>query len=367
MHAEGREFPLLLRHADVKRACRDWQTFSSDDPFLIVPHSEAAVRSVRQLPIETDPPLHRTFREMVEGLFKRPNDDAYRRRMRSVVDDAVGESLKRREVEVVRELALPIQSRGLALLLGVEPAEADEWIGWGLHVFREGDGVAKGQRLTHYVRRKFAEAEGRDGDDFFALLSRAEIDGRKLTLDEKEGFASVTFAGGRDTVIHTLSEVVAHCGRDATVLPFLRDDPQRITLAIEEYVRFVSPLTALARRCRLSVELAGVTLRPGDRVGLCWPSANRDESVFERPDELVLDRKVNPHLGFGFGIHHCLGAAQARLILRCLMTSLVEHVERVELLEVVPQIERESTFERQVGYQRLTVRLTPRTCETQRS
>lgn len=169
MEAEGHAFPLILRHADVKQVCRHWKTFSSDDPFMIVPHSETHVRTVRQLPIEVDLPAQGEYQALVEGLFRRPNEPGYRAEM---------------------------------------------------------------QRLT--------------------------------------------------------DEIVAGCvGRG----------------------------------------------------------------------EVVLDRAVNPHLGFGFGVHHCLGAPQARLVLRCLMTALVEKVGRVEVLEAVPQLERESSFERQVGYERLVVRL----------
>jgi cytochrome P450 len=360
MRAEGRDFPLFLRHADVKDACRDWQTFSSDDPFMIVPHSEAHVRTARQLPIEIDPPDHKEYRTLVEGLFKRPNDPAYRQQMQALADRVVAECLSRGTFDAVRELALPLQSRSLALLLGVDESEAELWISWGVHVFKEGDGVSKGKALTDYVARKFAEAQGSAGDDFFSLLSLAEFRGRKLTDEEKQGFAGVTFAGGRDTIIHTVSGTMAHCATHPDALGFLRADPARITLAIEEVVRHVSPLTAIARKCPAGADIAGVHLNPGDRLGLCWPSANRDEKVFSRPDEMILDRSPNPHLGFGFGVHHCLGAPQARLILRCLITALCEKVGTIRLVEAKPQIEMESSFERQVGYERLRVTATPR-------
>lgn len=364
MRAEGKDLPLLLRHADVKDACRDWQTFSSDDPLMIVPHSEADVRDVRQLPIEIDPPAQKEYRALVDPLFKRPNDPAYREKMAALTDRVVGDcvarSLSGGAVDAVRELALPLQSRSLALLLGVDESEAELWISWGVHVFKEGDGVAKGRQMAEYVRKMFRDAEGSTRDDFFSLLNRAEFRGRRLTLEEKEGFAAVTFAGGRDTIIHSVSGFVGYCAQNPRALAFLREDPARITPAIEEVVRFVSPLTALARKCPRGADIAGVHIEPGDRVGLCWPSANRDEKVFQNPDEIVLDRSPNPHLGFGFGTHHCLGAPQARLILRCLMTTMCEKIAEVKLLRAVPQIETESSFARQVGYERLEVTLVGR-------
>ena len=94
----------------------------------------------------------------------------------------------------------------------------------------------------------------------------------------------------------------------------------------------------------------------GNRVGLCWPSANRDETVFEKADEVVLDRAPNPHIGFGFGIHNCLGAPQARLIIRSLLKSLSEQVKSIELISAVPRMEKEESYTRQVGYDQALVK-----------
>ena len=360
MAAEGQDLPLILRLQDVRRTCKDWRTFSNDDPFRIVPHSEAGVRSVRQYPIETDPPDHTEYRALVEPFFARPNDPAYQAGMRQLVDDLLVTAARADSVEVVREFALPLQSRSLARLLNVDEAEADLWISWGTHVFKEGDGTAKGAALADYVRRQFERTAGSDGADFFSTLNRAQFRGRPLTTEEKHGFANMAFAGGRDTVIHTVSGVIAHFAEHRADLDFLRADPARIVTAAEEFVRFVSPLTAIARRCPHGATVAGETVPPGDRVGLCWPSANRDASAFADADQVMLDRSPNPHVGFGFGTHSCLGAAQARLILRSLLASLCEHVGHIALIDAEPEVEHESSFSRQVGYRRLVVRFTTR-------
>ncbi|MEM6315215.1 MAG: cytochrome P450 [Planctomycetota bacterium] len=357
MHAEGQDMPLILRLRDVRKTCKDWKTFSNDDPFMIVPHSEADVRSVRQLPIETDPPDHKEYRALVDPFFKRPGvDEEYQADMRALVDGLVMSALGN-EIEAVREFALPLQSRSLARLLGVDESEADLWISWGTHVFKEGDGVAKGADLAEYIRKKFVDTECSDGDDFFSTLNRIEFRGRRLTLEEKHGFANMAFAGGRDTVIHSVSGILAYVAEHPEALDFLREDDTRIVPAVEEFVRHISPLTAIARKCPHGAEVSGVTVEPGERVGLCWPSANRDAQTFEHPDDVVLDRAPNPHVGFGFGIHNCLGAPQARLILRSLLTVLCDRVGHIDLLEAVPDIEEESSFKRQVGYSRLRVKM----------
>ena len=98
----------------------------------------------------------------------------------------------------------------------------------------------------------------------------------------------------------------------------------------------------------------------GGRVSLCWASANRDETVFEAPEEVRLDRKPNPHLAFGFGAHLCLGAAHARLLVRTLLQKCIERVGRITVLSSQERVEREQAYQRVMGYESLVVRITPR-------
>jgi cytochrome P450 len=355
MQAEGQDFPLILRLQDLRKACKDWATFSSDDPFMIVPHSEADVRTVRQYPLEVDPPAHADYRAIVEPFFALANDPEYQPGIDKLVHDALGFAFDKDSVEVVREVLIPIQSRALAKLLNVDDAEADVWIGWGTHIFKDGDGVSKGADVERYTSQKFADSTDPDADDFFSVLNRAELKGRKLTLEEKNGMANLAFAGGRDTIIHTLSSIIEYFGNHPDQLEFLREDESRLSTAAEEFVRFVSPSTALARKCPHGAQVLDVEVSPGGRVGLCWPSANRDETVFSNPEQVVLDRYPNPHVGFGFGIHRCLGAQHARVVIRSFLTFLTTRIKAISILESVPQIETESSFNRQVGYERLVV------------
>ncbi len=359
VRAEGEDLPLVLRLQDVRKTCKDWKTFSNDDPLMIVLHSEADVRSVRQLPIETDPPQHTAYRKLVEPLFRRPQQPDYLADLRAMVRDKVRDALAADEIEAVRGLALPLQSHGLTRLLGVPDAEAATWIGWGTHVYRDGDDpAAKGSVIDTYFHQAFARATDPEANDFFSFLNHVEFEGRRLTEEEKHGFAHMTFAGGRDTVINTLSSIVAYVAEHPDALAFLRADEERITTAAEEFVRFVSPVTAIARRCPHGGDLPGTQtpIPAGGRVALCWPSANRDTAVFKDADQVVLDRAPNPHVGFGFGAHNCLGQHQARALIRSLLHELCDQVSRIELVEAVPEIEEESSYRRQSGYAKLRVR-----------
>jgi cytochrome P450 len=142
-------------------------------------------------------------------------------------------------------------------------------------------------------------------------------------------------------------------------LEFLRADPKRIIHAGEEFFRVFMPLTHIGRVCPEETGVNGVTVRAGERVSLCWASANRDERAFDAPDEVRLDRKPNPHLAFGFGTHLCMGAPHARLILRTLLQKCTERIARITVLESRERVESEACYKRTLGYESLTVRLTP--------
>ena len=360
---DGEKVPMILRMKDLRKTAKDWKSFSSDLAPKITLHSEADVRSVRQLPIEVDPADPTDYRALVQPLFDRPkNDPEYMDHIQVLVEEMVEAAASESVLEAVRGFALPLQSRALTYLLSMPESEADVWIGWGVHVFHDrDDDVESGHLLESYTGEQFRKAEKNPGEDFFSYLNQVEFRGRKLTFEEKQGFANVTFAGGRDTVINTVSSIFTYLGEHPDALDFLREDETRIVTAVEEFVRYVSPLTATTRKCPHATRVLDQQDVPaGNRVGLCWPSANRDDQVFKTPDQVILDRSPNPHIGFGFGIHNCMGAPHARLIIRSLLKALCDRVDRIELLDAVPKKEVESSFERVVGYESVKVRIMER-------
>lgn len=361
---QGERVPMLLRHKDVRDATRDWKTFSSNAPFRVPIPSEESVRNVRQLPIETDPPDHAAYRKLIEPFFNRPREEWMQDKIRGLVVAMLDDALARESVEVVGEFALPMQSCALAVLLGVPSAEADEWIGWGIHVFRgaESGGLSeeKGALLDRYIQRRLDLAEANPGEDFFSALTQADFQGRRLTRDEMTGFCNLAFAGGRDTVIHSISSIIAHIAERAEILQMLRDDPKLVMSATEEFMRHISPITHLGRVCPHGADVHGTRVEPDGRVSLCWASANRDASVFDAPEELQLDRKPNPHVAFGSGLHTCVGALHSRVLFRILLAELAARVGSVRVVEMVRQVESVGPFERQVGFDKLVVQFTPR-------
>lgn len=346
---------MILRHEEVRKMARDWERFSSDAPFRVPIPSEENVRTMRQLPVETDPPDHTDYRKIVEPFFARAKEAGMIAQVEGLIEGQLRAAMARNEVELVREFALPIQSHALTYLLNVPESEAATWISWGIHVFRDGD--SKGGMLEKYLHEQLDKAAGSGGEDFFSALTRATFRGRALTRTEMMGFANLTFAGGRDTVIHTISSVLGYFANKPEALEFLRADMARITHATEEFYRVITPLTHIARVCPVETEVHGVKVPPKGRVSLCWASANFDEGVFKAPEEVKLDRKPNPHLAFGFGPHLCLGAAHARLILRTLLQKCCELVGGIEVIEAKERVETEEKYARALGYESLKLKV----------
>ncbi|MCU0771701.1 MAG: cytochrome P450 [Verrucomicrobia bacterium] len=348
---------MILRHEDVRRAAKDWKTFSSDAPFRVPIPSEEEVRSMRQLPIETDPPEHTDYRKITDPFFQRPKDPAFMARIEALVDGLLTDAIARDAIEIVKEFALPLQSRALTHLLNVPESEAETWIGWGIHVFKvTGGEFKKGDRLEEYLQAQFDRAVANPGEDFFSALTKATFRGRPLTREEMMGFANLAFAGGRDTIIHTISCALGYLATHREALEYLREDPKRITHASEEFFRVFMPLTHIGRVCPEDTNVNGVTVKAGERISLCWASANMDEKAFDAPEEVRLDRKPNPHLSFGFGTHLCMGAPHARLLLRTLLQKCTEHLASITVLASKQRVETEARYQRELGYDSLVVK-----------
>lgn len=353
---QGETLPMILRHASVREAARDWKTYSSDAPFRVPIPSEEEVRTMRQLPIETNPPEHTEYRAIVEPFFQRARQPDVIKKVATLIEGMLNLALVRESIEIVTEFALPVQSRALTYLLNVPESEADTWIGWGIHVFKATGGkFKKGIVLEDYLHAQFDRAAANPGEDMFSALARATYRGRRLTREEMMGFGNLVFAGGRDTIIHSISSIIAYLGKTPAALEYLREDPKRIVLAGEEFFRVFMPLTHIGRVCPVDTEVRGVPVKAGGRVSLAWASANFDETVFEAPGEIRLDRKPNSHLSFGHGTHFCLGAAHARLIVRSLLEALTRRVGRITVLEAKEHLEHEARYDRKNGYDLLTV------------
>ncbi len=357
---DGAPVAMILGFKEVREAARDWEKFSSDAPFRVPIPREEDVRTVRQYPLEVDPPVHAKYRKIAEPFFKRPSQPEYIECMGALIEELLTDAMTRDSIEIVREFAIPLQSRALTYLLNMPESEAEIWIGWGTHVFRDASGVSKGAEMEAYTNELFDKAQANPGDDFFSALTQATFDGRPLTRDEMQGFANIAFAGGRDTIINTVSTILAYFAAHPESLNELRDEPKRVIVAGEELIRYTTPLTHIGRLCPVNTDVYGVEVKADHLISLCWASANFDETVFDNPETVQLDRKPNPHISFGQGIHNCMGAAHARLIVRTLLTKLSAMAANVTLISETRHIETEAAYTRANAYEELAVNIVAR-------
>ncbi|MFT5886876.1 MAG: cytochrome P450 [Arcticibacterium sp.] len=352
---------MLLRLKDVRKTAHNWKTFQSEaTPGRIVIPSEVNIRETRQIPFEIDPPRHGEYRSLVEAWFKRPLEEDYTSKLTSQIETAIDEALKKNSLEAVTEMALPIQSRALTLLLNTPYEEAETWISWGTHVFRsEGEALDanKANVLYDYIDNELDKSANNPGEDLYSVLLNSDFEGRKLNKEEAKGVMVLTFAGGRDTVINALTNSIAYFAEHPESLERIRKEPEIIGKTVEELIRYFSPLTQMGRVVTEDTSVCDEDIKADTRVSLCWASANRDESVFENANDVVIDRKINPHVGFGFSHHKCLGATHARQIMKVFIKALSKKVERIEILDHKDNIEELGEFKRKVGFHSLKVKL----------
>ncbi|MBU2872079.1 cytochrome P450 [Colwellia sp. E2M01] len=351
---------MVMGLKDVRKCAHNWKSFQSggEEVGRIVVPSEAAIRDVRQIPFEVDPPEHGGFRKLVEPWFKRPLEADYQEKLKVIIDELVEEAIKQPKIEVVEEFALKLQSRALTLLLNTPFEESEVWIGWGTHVFRSKDTDLDGDKanlLYDYIDKEIEKAIANPNDNFYSVLLASEVNGKKLTKEEIKGVISLTFAGGRDTVINAVTNTIAYFSEHPESLQRLHDEPEITTKAVEELVRYFSPLTHMGRVVTEDTAVCEHAVKADSRISLCWASANRDAKAFENPDEVVLDRKLNPHVGFGFSTHNCLGATHARQILAILIGSLSSKLSSIDAFENEENIEDWQQFQRKVGFHSLNV------------
>jgi cytochrome P450 len=357
---QGETIPMILRHKEVRKAAKDWKTYSSDAPLRVPIPSEGDVRTVRQYPLEVDPPSHTAYRKLVEPFFLRPKDPAVLEKIHTLIKRLIDSALAADEIDIVKDFSIPLQSHALTYLLNVDEKQAELWISWGIHVFKDGDGKSKGPFMEKYCQEMFEAAEEYPGEDFFSALNQADFDGRELTMEEKLGYANIAFAGGRDTIIHTATRILKYFAENPKALECIREHPESINTAAEEFFRLFIPLTHIGRVCPVQTDVHGYKVEAGGRVSLAWSSANRDPDVFEDPNTAKLNRKPNPHVAFGFGIHNCLGQHHARALMRGIIEKVADKVASIEITDQTELLEKEQDYTRKVGYEMLRAKFTAR-------
>ena len=316
--------------------------------------------------IDMDDPAHWQRRRLVNKGFtpKRVRDKEGL--IRRTVDTLIDAVCERGECDLVTDIAAWLPLIVIADALGVDPADHADLLRWSddmLSFLGQGnDDLIKRAMGAAASYNKYAQsvidARRREPkDDLMNILVHAEVDGCRLDDAEILQESMLILNGGDETTRHVISGGVYELLRDPDHWSNLQQNRDLLSTAIEEMLRWVSPIKNMARVATTDVELGGERISAGEKLILLYPSANRDEAVFEDPFRFDIGRSPNEHVAFGFGAHFCLGASLARLELRVVLERLLERLPDLALAEAGEPELRASNFVS--GYEALPVRFTP--------
>jgi len=345
----GVGFWAVTRRADVVWISKQPERFING-PRLAIFEQGAPVEGertfVRQL-LNMDPPEHGAYRRAAAGWFtpraierRRPEVE---RITRELLDRMAGDG-SLREGDFVTDLAAPLTLSVLADMLGVPRDDWEQLFRWTNQVAGSSDPeyqVEPGpgfqtveqarNELFAYFARLAEERRAAPRDDIVSVLVQAEIDGKPMEPLELLSYFFLLVIAGNETTRNAASGGLLALIENPDQLAKLQAAPGLLEPAIEEIVRWTSPVNQFCRTAVEDVELHGKKIRAGDAFCLFYGSANRDEEFFDEPDRFRIDRRPNPHLGFGIGEHFCLGANLARLELQLMFRALAERLESIEL------------------------------------
>lgn len=334
----GRGFWAVTRHADIWAVDRDFQTYSSEPTIMITdPVSEMGFGGHKMM-LMMDPPEHTAFRKLIRSEFTEPAARLRRPRIRQLAGQIVDAVMNRGECDFVDQIAGEMPSFVIAELMGLPLEDGRELykLTEAIHTAPEalppGAGGAAVMKMFEYGSKVIAEKRARPGDDLASRLLACEVDGRKLEDMEFLLFFLLLVDAGGDTTRNLLSGGLLALMENPEQYAWLMADlDARLPAAREELLRWTSPVIYMRRTATRDAELAGQTIRSGDKVVMYFGSANRDPQVFDRPDQLILSRTDNPQIAFGAGPHGCLGQHIARIEIDAMLHEVLTRMSDFKL------------------------------------
>jgi len=340
-HSEAGGFWVASGHAEVVAISRDPDTFCSGKGILTM--EIGAEYPSPPTMMHTDPPAHDRYRALVQPGFRptfmRALEDGIRARTVTLVDRIeAGVAL-----DIVHDLAVPLPLQVISDLLGVPEDEWPRFFRWseavipGATDWSEEERMALSGEMVTYLLAAAADRRAHPKDDIISELGAAEVDGDRLTDDELGMFLVQLLVAGNETTRNMMSGGLVGLASqpgawESLRVRYLTAAPRALPLAIEEMLRWTTPVVAFMRTTTRPVELGGASLGPDEPVLMLYASANRDEAVFG-PTAETFDaaRDPNPHVAFGFGAHFCIGAVLARLEGRILLEELLTRFGTLEV------------------------------------
>jgi cytochrome P450 len=288
--------------------------------------------------LSRDPPDHTRLRALVHKAFTPKLIERLRSRVQALSDSLLDAAARKGSMDLVAEYAFLLPVTIIAEMLGVPPGDYRKFQHWSNRLVSNTDmtdmllSIPSVVMFTRYLRKLIAQRRTSLGDDLLSALIQAEEAGDKLTPDELVSMVFLLLVAGHETTVNLISGGTLALLQHPEQLERLRKEPGLIEPAVEELLRYASPVEISTERiAREVITVSGVTIPRGDLVFAVLASANRDERQFKNPDTLDLGRDPNRHVSFGLGIHYCLGAPLARLEGRIAIQTLVNRFPNLRL------------------------------------
>lgn len=327
---------ILARHADVRAALTDTDKINS---------TQGVTRMKFSMPtlVMTDGEQHAQLRKKVQPAFTKRALDSWTPMIDGLARDLVADVLANPGCDVVQRLAIPMPIRMIAHILGVPERDVDQFRRWSEAAIRILDfaptpsavsrsikAAGATMALRRYFMDQFAAGRMKGGHTVIGRLVDGNADGA-MTDDDLFFFALLLLIAGNETTTNLLGGLVDTLARFPEQYDLIRENPDLIPLAIEEQLRFSTPIQNLYRYTVADYPVGDVTIPAGSRVMLSFGAANRDPLVYDNPDDYRADRNPRMHVAFGYGAHMCLGAPLARLEAQAVLRELVENVSRISI------------------------------------
>ncbi|CAN5627373.1 cytochrome P450 [soil metagenome] len=328
--SEKGKYWIVSKYADIQSIMRDLhyekglQNANSLNPIVkMLPPVKEAIKSRSTWMLNQNPPDHTRLRSLVNRAFTPTMVNSMRDHIQAIADRLLDQVAPKGEMDIVKDFAFPLPVTVIAEMLGV-PAEDREIIkGYSQRLT---DGLEPGfdigritrankavQEFEDYLRPLVEERRKNGKNDLITALVTAEEQGDKLSMDELLGNCVLMLIAGHETTVNLIGNSVLALLNNPDQMQLLRDRPELSVTAVNEFLRYESPVQTVRRMAAQELELHGHKLKTGDTLLLLLGSANRDPEHYQNADQLDITRADNKHLAFGTGIHHCLGSSLAEV------------------------------------------------------
>ncbi|HEU4915864.1 MAG TPA: cytochrome P450 [Acidimicrobiia bacterium] len=363
-HDPAWELTFFTRHADVSAILRDREHFGRDfrhrlDPAevdeglyrrIYPPQWPSWSRYIRESFIDLEPPRHTRLRRLVSQAFTRRSSEVFRPRLEKAADQILDRVLEEGKLEVIEDFATPIPVAMIAELMGIPSDDHAQLLRWSHAIVKvfdknvtpvEGDAAEQATiDFVAYLKGVIDERRRRRGEDLISSMLEVEDRGDTLSDEEIVGTSILTLNAGHEATVHAIGNGLLALAGNRDQYQRLRGGEMRLQPAVDELLRFDSPLQMFERWVLADTELSGTRLEKGSKVGLLFGSANRDPDVFGPDAErLDLGRDPNPHVSFGAGLHYCVGAPLAMVELEAALGRFSARVADLEVRDVSGRIQ----------------------------